>query len=322
MRGPYARNTVKTEPGGTTRDYVFPSTDLRRGRSALAPVLTASLPTSPEHAHRGRSLVRTSRPGRLLLVRTALVAAAPTADWRLAVVLVVLVAVAVVTSRVADLNVERQQVVAAARAAVQLSLVALVIAAVLTSLIWSVAFVALMFAVASFTAQRRMQVPGAELPWVAVAMISGAAPVIVICFASGVVPLNGAGMIPIAGIVIGNTMTASTLAGRRAFAELSRQMGCYEAALALGMRSTDAAMLVINPTASEGLLPGLDQTRTVGLVTLPGAFVGVLLGGGTPIEAGAAQLLVLIGLLATETIAVWVMTELVAHGRILEGVPR
>jgi ABC-type iron transport system FetAB permease component len=57
-------------------------------------------------------------------------------------------------------------------------------------------------------------------------------------------------------------------------------------------------------------------------VTLPGAFVGVLLGGGTPLEAGAAQLLVLIGLLATETIAVWVMTELIARGRILEDVPR
>ena len=248
---------------------------------------------------------------------TALVTAAPTADWRLAVVLVVLVAVAVVTSRVADLNVEKQQVVAAARAAVQLSLVALVIAAVLTSLLWSVAFVALMFAVASFTSQRRMQVPGTELPWVAVAMISGAAPVIVICFASGVVPLNGAGMIPIAGIVIGNTMTASTLAGRRAFAELSRQMGCYEAALALGMRSTDAAMLVINPTASEGLLPGLDQTRTVGLVTLPGAFIGVLLGGGTPIEAGAAQLLVLIGILAAQALTTATLIRLIARARVV-----
>jgi ABC-type iron transport system FetAB permease component len=57
-------------------------------------------------------------------------------------------------------------------------------------------------------------------------------------------------------------------------------------------------------------------------VTLPGAFVGVLLGGGTPLEAGAAQLLVLIGLLATEAIVVWVVIELVARGRILDDVPR
>jgi len=34
--------------------------------------------------------------------------------------------------------------------------------------------------------------------------------------------------------------------------------------------------------AALALVPGLDQTRTVGLVTLPGAFVGVLLAGASP----------------------------------------
>ena len=52
-------------------------------------------------------------------------------------------------------------------------------------------------------------------------------------------------------------------------------------------------------------------------MTLPGAFVGVLLGGGTPVQAGAAQLLVLIGLLATQTITVVVAARLVRSGRLL-----
>jgi len=52
----------------------------------------------------------------------------------------------------------------------------------------------------------------------------------------------------------------------------------------------------------------------VGLVTLPGAFVGVLLGGGSPVAAGATQLLVLVGLLLAETVAIVVVTELIAHG--------
>jgi ABC-type iron transport system FetAB permease component len=72
---------------------------------------------------------------------------------------------------------------------------------------------------------------------------------------------------------------------------------------------------------ATALVPALDQTRTVGLVTLPGAFVGVLLGGGTPLEAGAAQLLVLVGLLAAEVLAVWAVTELIARGAILDDVP-
>ena len=245
------------------------------------------------------------------------VTAAPAADWRLAVVLVVLVAGAVVTSRVAGLGVERQQMVAAVRAVIQLAVVALVIAAVLASLAWSVAFVALMFGVAAFTAQRRLRVPPRQLPWVALPMIAGAAPVIAISLSSGVVPLNGVGLIPIAGIIIGNTMTAASIAGRRAFDELAHQVGIYEAGLALGMRSPDAARLVIGPTASEALIPGLDQTRTVGLVTLPGAFVGVLLGGGTPLEAGAAQVLVLVGLLAAQAVTTASLTRAVASGHLV-----
>ena len=63
-------------------------------------------------------------------------------------------------------------------------------------------------------------------------------------------------------------------------------------------------------------MPGLDQTRTVGLVTLPGAFIGVLLGGGTPLEAGAAQVLVLIGLLAAQAVTTATMLRLVSHGQV------
>src|SRR6476659_8907931 len=67
----------------------------------------------------------------------------------------------------------------------------------------------------------------------------------------------------------------------------------------------------------EALVPALDQTRTVGLVTLPGAFVGVLLGGGTAIQAGAVQVLVLIGLLAAETVTVVVAYQLMKASRLL-----
>jgi putative ABC transport system permease protein len=61
----------------------------------------------------------------------------------------------------------------------------------------------------------------------------------------------------------------------------------------------------------------LDQTRTVGLVTLPGAFVGVLLGGGSPIQAGATQVIVLVGLLAAETITIVVAYQLIKASRLL-----
>ena len=242
---------------------------------------------------------------------------APDPDWRLAVVLVTLVLAAALTSRLADLEVERDHVTAAVRAVLQLAVVAVFIGTVMESLTWSLAFALIMFLVAAATSHRRIGAPWQQSAWVALAIAAGAGPVIGLCLGSGVIPLNGAGVIPISGIIIGGAMTASTLTGRRAFDELTAQQGAYEAALAVGLPSPQAAHLVIQPTAREALTPGLDQTRTVGLVTLPGAFVGVLLGGGTALEAGAAQVLVLIGLLAAQAITTASLLRLIATGRVV-----
>lgn len=146
-------------------------------------------------------------------------------------------------------------------------------------------------------------------------------PVLTLVLASGSVPLRGAAVVPIAGIVIGGTMSATSLAGRRMLDELTHRHGEVEAALALGFMPRDAAMLIAQPVAATALVPALDQTRTVGLVTLPGAYVGVLLGGGSALQAGAAQLLVLVALLTAEVIAVWVATELITRGLLRRSGP-
>jgi putative ABC transport system permease protein len=242
---------------------------------------------------------------------------APAADWRLAVVLVVLTGAAVLVSWLGHLLVAREQAVAAARAVLQLAAVSAVIAVVLRSTAWSLAFVLLMFAVATFTSTRRLGVPLAQVTWVGLAVAAGAAPVVALVLATGVIPFNGPGLLPIAGILIGGAMTAATLTGRRALQALTAQVGLFEAARALGISSPDAIRLVVGPTAGEGLMPGIDQTRTVGLVTLPGAYVGVLLGGGSAIEAGAAQVLVLVGLLAVQAATAATLLALIARRQVL-----
>ena len=249
-------------------------------------------------------------------------------DLRLVVVLVALTALAAVSGRLSGLGEDRPVLVAALRATVQLAVVSALLLVVVDSLWLSAVFVLLMVSVATVTATGRttgrpLRSPGAggRLAAGALPVVGGAAPVVALVLASGTVPLRGEAVIPIAGILIGGAMTATSLAGRRLREELAQKRGEIEAALALGLLPRDAVLLVARPVAGTALVPPLDQTRTVGLVTLPGAFVGVLLGGGSPLEAGAAQLLVLIGLLAAEVLAVWTVTELVARGRLLP-VPR
>lgn len=241
---------------------------------------------------------------------------APAVGWLFGLVLVALVVIAVLASRAGGLGLGPDLVTASVRAAVQLAVVALFIAAVLSRSWASALFAVLMFAVATATAARRIEA-GRSWPWVAVAIAGGVAPVLGLVFGSGVVPLNGAGIVPIAGIIIGGTMTALSLAGRRAFSALRQEHGLVEAGLALGMEQRPAIHEVIARHSREAMTPALDQTRTVGLVTLPGAFVGVLLGGGTAIEAGTAQVLVLIGLLAAQTVTVVLTQELISANRIM-----
>ena len=248
---------------------------------------------------------------------------------RLAVVLVLLTALAAAGGRLSGLAQDRPVVVAALRATVQLAAVSAVLLLVVRSLALSVAFVLLMVGVAAATAAGRVtglpvRAPGApaRVATAALPVVVGAAPAVVLVLASGAVPLRGEAVIPVAGILVGGAMTATSLAGRRLRDELHGRRGEVEAALALGLQQRDAVLEITRPAAATALVPGLDQTRTVGLVTLPGAFVGVLLGGGSPLEAGATQLLVLVGLLATQVSAVWAVTELVARGHLLPDVPR
>lgn len=231
----------------------------------------------------------------------------------LAGALVVALLLAAAVGWAAHLGTSRQALTAGVRATVQLGAVSLLIGAIVGSVLASTAFVAVMVLVAARTAGRRMT-PDRSGWWAALPIGTAPLPVVGALVLAGVVPPDGISVIPTAGILIGGTMTATALAGRRALDELESRRGEVEAALSLGLLPRDAALEIARPAAAQALVPVTDQTRTVGLVTLPGAFVGMLLGGATPLEAGAVQLLVLILLLAVEHIAVAVAVELVCRG--------
>jgi putative ABC transport system permease protein len=230
----------------------------------------------------------------------------------LAVAAALAVVLAVAVALLARLGTARAAVLASVRAVVQLGAVSLLLGLVVRYLSASAAFVLLMLGVAAFTSARRI---GGNA-WVLLPIAAGPVPVVVLLVAGGVVPATGIAVIPTAGILIGGAMTATSLAGRRMRDELRSRHGEVEAALSLGFLPRDANVEIARPSAAQALVPALDQTRTVGLVTLPGAFVGMLLGGASPLQAGAVQLLVLVLLLAVETIAVAITVELVCRGAV------
>lgn len=228
----------------------------------------------------------------------------------------ILLAIAVVAGRWGRLGLTRDLVLAAMRSIVQLIAVSAVIGVMLQRIWTSLVFAAVMFSIAVWTSSGRIKARR-DWVWVGLAIAVGVVPVLAVIFAFGAAAFTGPAIIPIAGIVIGGSMTAHSLVCRRAFDSLRTDLGQVEAALALGLPRHWSIDNVINRHTPESLVPILDQTRTVGLVTLPGAFVGVLLGGGSAASAAATQVLVLVGLLAAETTVAVVSTWLIAGGRIL-----
>ncbi|MCU1573256.1 MAG: transporter permease [Micrococcaceae bacterium] len=211
-------------------------------------------------------------------------------------------------------------VVAGARALLQLGLVALLIAWLAGRPGPALLFVSLMFAVATWTSGRRIA-PRGRWWLAAVPIAAGVLPVGALMFATGVLPWDALALIAVLGQQIGGAMATTTVAGRRVRDELVLRHGEVEAAVALGFTWQAARLLPARPAAGEAVLPALDQTRTAGMVTLPGAFVGLVLGGAAPLDAGMIQLLVLVSLLAVNSLAAWATLLLASRNAWEQPVP-
>src|SRR3954469_23755466 len=217
------------------------------------------------------------------------------------------------------IGLSRELVVAGVRATVQLAAVGALIALVFRVELLALAFVAAMVATAALTSGSRLAgVPQRRLRAVAAIGLPavGAAAVLIAVGAFGATPRAA---IPTAGILIGGAMTATTLTGRRLLEGLEADEDAIETRLALGDRLRDALAPTVRQAVTTGLVPAIDQTRNVGLVTLPGTFVGLVLGGASPAEAARVELTVLLTLLAVELLSATLIAELILRTRMAPG---
>jgi len=182
------------------------------------------------------------------------------------------------------------------RAVVQLAIIATILRGVL-AVPWTVAlFVLLMLSTASWTAGSRLR----ELPrgrvLALIGVLTGAFVSLTLVFALRLVELESRYIVAVAGIIIGNAMSAATLSGRNFLRGARARRDEVEAWFSLGATPAQAYDEIGREAARESMLPTLDQSRSTGLVTLPGAFVGALFGGASPVVAAQFQLVVLAGI--------------------------
>ncbi len=119
----------------------------------------------------------------------------------------------------------------------------------------------------------------------------------------GVVPPTARYLIPLGGMVVGNSMNAASLVLTRVRDDVAEQRPKVEAALALGASGRQAVSPILKSSLRGAMIPLIDSTKTVGIVFLPGAMAGMIIGGADPLEAVRLQIVVMYMLLGSVSVA-------------------
>ncbi|MFF5712939.1 ABC transporter permease [Streptomyces sp. NPDC012756] len=105
-------------------------------------------------------------------------------------------------------------------------------------------------------------------------------------------------------MVLSDAMKATTLVLVRFCDEVRTARPAVEARLALGLPAADGFASHLRSTLRTALIPAVDSTRTVGLISLPGAMTGPILAGVDPLTAIRYQIVAMYMRLSAAAVAV------------------
>ena len=201
------------------------------------------------------------------------------------------------------------------RGTLQLAAISLILSGIINNPLWVGVGLLVMFAAAVGTVTRRIGFNRRHLVRVTAAIGLGVVVTLTIVFSTGAIEFSPRYVLAIGGIIIGNAMSIATLSGRRFTEGVRDHWDEVEGWLALGATPGQSTRELARQAVYFAIIPSTDQTKATGLVTLPGAFVGALFGGASPLEAGRFQIVVLAGILCAGSIAAVTLLHLVASVR-------
>jgi uncharacterized protein (TIGR00245 family) len=247
--------------------------------------------------------VRFRRPTSPLAVLATSALAVP--SWGGVVVSLLLVTVAGAVAYRQRLGLTRELVVAAARAAVQLVIAGALLRILFqrTNLLGAAGWMIAMIIIAGQVAGRR----GAGLPQARVAATSGVATstvaTLVTLLAGRVIAAETRVIVPVGGMIVSSAMLAAGSALRRLDEEVRQSRPAIEARLSLGQSGRQAIRPYRRTALRTALIPAIDSTKVVGLISLPGAMTGLILAGISPLTAIRYQIVVMYMQLAATALA-------------------
>ncbi|RYG73115.1 iron export ABC transporter permease subunit FetB [Lentibacillus lipolyticus] len=211
------------------------------------------------------------------------------------------VIIPLVLSKTLNLGLEKDTTIAAIRSIVQLLAVGYVLQFVFDSenMVYILLMVVLMIAAATHNAQKK----GVAIKGIIWKLIVTFTFVEVltqgILLGLGITPPTAQYIIPISGMVVGNSMVLAILFLNRFTSEIETHQDKTELILSLGGTPKQAIHSQLIASIQASTIPTIESQKTIGLVQLPGMMSGQIIAGADPVQAVLFQLLVLFLLLTT-----------------------
>jgi Uncharacterised protein family (UPF0014) len=114
-------------------------------------------------------------------------------------------------------------------------------------------------------------------------------------------------------MIVSGAMLAAGLTLRRLREDAEQARPTIEARLCLGLSAHEAFLPHQRSALRTALLPAIDSTKVVGLISLPGAMTGLILAGVDPLIAIRYQIVVMYMLLAATALAALATARLAEH---------
>ncbi len=114
-------------------------------------------------------------------------------------------------------------------------------------------------------------------------------------------------VIPMLGMILGNSVSAVSLAAERFASDLKADRDLVELRLSLGASSRQAATPALRAAVASGLSPVINNMMIAGIVAIPGMTTGQLLAGADVGQAIRYQILLYLGIAATVALSVLIL---------------
>jgi putative ABC transport system permease protein len=222
----------------------------------------------------------------------------PVLNWPELALAFALVMVAMAISAWQRLGLARGFAIGAVRAVVQLVAVGYVLTFLISTRRWYLVLLALlvMLIAATITATDRQKSGRRTLFMISgTSMLFGAG--ITLAYVDAVVLrlhpwYDPQYLIPLFGMIIGNSMNGAALAAERLNSEMELRRGEVESYLALGASPARASAEAVRRALIASLMPTVNMLMVVGLVSLPGMMTGQIISGQSPLTAVRYQIVV------------------------------